>query len=366
MYNSRLVGVVAAAAHRTVCRSSLSSAAGVAGTAGLFCTRTDPERHGRPMHSCPAPDTQFMCYSLTHRALLRLQGEDSAAFLQGLVTNDMELLTGESRRGAIYTHMLSVQGRTLFDLILYRLKESEDGQFSVLVECDRTVTDSLQKHLKVYKIRRKVSILPCADLSPWAVLPLEGGEGREAAGPKLSAPDRVLLWEEDPRTVAMGWRLVAPTQLNPVELISESRQGDIEDYHRHRYTIGLPEGVQDLPPGVALPLESNLAYMRGISFTKGCYIGQELTARTHHTGVIRKRLMPVRLSAPIRDPEGLAIVTEAGKLAGKHRAGSGSLGLALIRLAHANEQLVLQAPGDATPTLQASVPEWWPKDGKLE
>jgi len=103
--------------------------------------------------------------------------------------------------------------------------------------------------------------------------------------------------------------------------------------------------------------------MRGISFSKGCYIGQELTARTHHTGVVRKRLMPVRLSAPVGDLEdGAALQTQSGKPAGKHRSGVGELGLGLVRLAHAKETLTFKSSGDAAVSLEASVPDWWPKD----
>lgn len=105
--------------------------------------------------------------------------------------------------------------------------------------------------------------------------------------------------------------------------------------------------------------------MNGISFSKGCYIGQELTARTHHTGVVRKRLMPVRLSAPIQDlEEGAALLTQSGKPAGKHRGGVGELGLSLIRMAHAEEVLTLKSSNDTKVTLEASVPDWWSVEEK--
>lgn len=127
---------------------------------------------------------------------------------------------------------------------------------------------------------------------------------------------------------------------------------------------GIPEGTKDLPSGIALPLESNLAYMNGISFTKGCYIGQELTARTHHMGVIRKRLLPIQLSTSVPSesiPEGAEIVTESGKSAGKYRAGDDKFGIALLRMAHINGPLHLKVPDDTPVSLSTSIPAWWPK-----
>uniref|UniRef100_A0A8C8B381 Iron-sulfur cluster assembly factor IBA57 n=1 Tax=Otus sunia TaxID=257818 RepID=A0A8C8B381_9STRI len=199
--------------------------------------------------------------------------------------------------------------------------------------------DAIQKHLRLYKIRRKVNIAPCLDLSLWAVIP--GEQAGDIASSLAKCVDQALVLTPDPRTEVMGWRLITKKGANLSEIIPGSHIGNIEDYHRHRYKQGIPEGVKDLPPGVALPLESNLAYMNGISFTKGCYIGQELTARTHHMGVIRKRLLPVQFSAPLpKDsiPEGAEILTESGKSAGKFRAGGGqqadctpALGMARVR-----------------------------------
>ncbi|XP_038157517.1 putative transferase CAF17 homolog, mitochondrial [Cyprinodon tularosa] len=306
---------------------------------------------------------QFVCYPLPHRTLLKIEGQDTSPFLQGIITNDMKLLE-EPECAAMYSHMLNVQGRTLYDILLYSLKGG--GEHGVFLECDSMVESSVLKHLKVYKIRRKVNISLCPELSVWAVLSQQGSPNQDTFKPELSDPGKALVWEADPRTAQMGWRLVMQSQVDPLEIISSCQKGDTEDYHRHRYSIGLPEGVNDLPPGVALPLESNLVFMQGISFSKGCYIGQELTARTHHTGVIRKRLMPVRFSSPVQQfGEGATLQTQSGKPAGKHRSGVGELGLSLIRTAHAKEVLTLKSSDDTTVTLQASVPDWWPTDVKI-
>lgn len=340
---------------RYVCFASVPGVSAPAGVRVRQYSQETVQRH--------VPAGQLVCYQLPHRTLLKIQGQDTSPFLQGIITNDMGLLE-EPGLTAMYAHMLNVQGRTLYDIMLYSLKEADAGQ-GVFLECDSAVKDSILRHLKVYKLRRKVIVNPCPELSVWAVLSAQKNAGQEASKPELSSTDKALVWEADPRTQEMGWRLVLDSQVDPLDIITSCQKGDTGEYHRHRYAIGLPEGVKDLPPGVALPLESNLVYMQGISFSKGCYIGQELTARTHHTGVVRKRLMPVRLSAPAQDlEEGAALHTQSGKPAGKHRAGVGELGLSLIRVAHAKEELTLKSSDDTTVALEASVPDWWPKDVK--
>uniref|UniRef100_A0A3P8VVK6 Iron-sulfur cluster assembly factor IBA57, mitochondrial n=1 Tax=Cynoglossus semilaevis TaxID=244447 RepID=A0A3P8VVK6_CYNSE len=304
----------------------------------------------------------FVCYHLPNRSVLKVQGQDTSSFLQGIITNDMRQLLEEHSLTAMYSHMLNVQGRTLYDILLYRLQGADSGH-GVLLECDFTVKDSILKLLKMYKIRRKVSIDDCPEHSVWAVLPQQKILSQEVGQPKISCPEKAMVWEADPRTTKMGWRLVIDKELDPSEIIATCQKAETDEYHRHRFTIGIPEGVKDLPPGVALPLESNLVYMQGISFSKGCYIGQELTARTHHTGVIRKRLMPVRFSSPLHNLEdGAALQTQSGKPAGKHRSGVGNLGLSLIRLAYAKQVLTVKSSDDTTLTLEVSVPDWWPKD----
>ncbi|XP_069770974.1 putative transferase CAF17 homolog, mitochondrial [Narcine bancroftii] len=304
---------------------------------------------------------RFRCYRLSHRRLLRLRGPDAGVFLQGLVTNDVEGLMSRSRE-TLYGHLLNVQGRTLFDVILYKLHRSQEEP-TILVECDTSLLADVQNHLKIYKIRRKVDISLCPDLSVWAVLTSE--RSTETSTDLEANGEKVLVCTQDPRTNVMGWRLVLSKIDTPLDVVPESCLGDIKDYHRHRFKLGIAEGVKDLPSGEAIPLEANLVYMNGISFTKGCYIGQELTARTHYTGIIRKRLMPIQLENSLAQgniPEKAKIVTESGKLAGRFRNYDGDVGLALIRLAYANDPLHVLTTGDVHVRMRASIPSWWPKD----
>lgn len=223
---------------------------------------------------------------------------------------------------------------------------------------------TLQKYLAIYKIRRKVAVESCPELHVWAVLPC-GPQVPEAA-PLEERVEATTILTRDPRTVCMGWRLL--TQDDGPALVPGGQLGDLQDYHTHRYQQGIPEGVRDLPPGTALPLESNLAFMNGVSFTKGCYIGQELTARTHHTGVIRKRLFPVRLEGLLPadgiSPGTSVMVTATGQAAGKFRAGQGHVGLALLRSETIKGPLHIKTSESQQVAVTASVPDWWPTAAK--
>ncbi|XP_036306274.1 putative transferase CAF17, mitochondrial isoform X1 [Pipistrellus kuhlii] len=314
--------------------------------------------------SDPADGAAWACFPLGQRALVRVRGPDSAPFLLGLLTNDLPLpvpadgaASPPARAG--YAHFLNVQGRTLYDVILYGLPEHPGPAPAFLLECDSSVLGALQKHLVLHKIRRKVTVEPCPELHVWAVLPAAPQEvGGAAPLPEHQGP---AILARDPRTTRMGWRLL--TQDKSPAPVARGRLRDVLDYHRHRYQQGVPEGVHDLPPGVALPLESNLVFMNGVSFTKGCYVGQELTARTHHTGVIRKRLFPVQLSGPLPGggvPPGATVLTESGQDAGKYRAGQGDVGLALLHSEKIKGPLHVRTPGNGPVALTASVPDWWP------
>ncbi|XP_005414292.1 PREDICTED: putative transferase CAF17, mitochondrial [Chinchilla lanigera] len=312
----------------------------------------------------PADGAAWTCFPLHERAVLRVRGPDAAPFLLGLLTNELPLpgpsdgaATPPAR--AAYAHFLNVQGRTLYDVILYRLPECVPEAPGFLLECDHTLLDALHRHLALYRVRRKVQVEPWPECRVWAVLPAV--TWADQAAPLQERAEATGILACDPRTVRMGWRLL--TQDTGPALVPGARLGDPRDYHAHRYQQGVPEGVRDLPPGVALPLESNLVFMNGVSFTKGCYIGQELTARTHHMGVIRKRLFPVRLAGRLPaggiEP-GTPVLTESGQAAGKFRAGQGALGLALLRTERVKGPLHIRTSESDLVTITVSVPDWWP------
>ncbi|XP_008588621.1 PREDICTED: putative transferase CAF17, mitochondrial, partial [Galeopterus variegatus] len=316
----------------------------------------------------PAGGAAWTCFPLDERALVRVRGPDAASFLGGLLTNELPLpgsaagaTPAPARAG--YAHFLNVQGRTLYDVILYRLHERSEEVQDFLLECDSSVLGALQKHLVLYKIRRKVTVEQMPEMRVWAVLPNTPEAGR--AAPLQERAEAPAILTRDPRTARMGWRLL--TQGESPGLVRGGRLGDRWDYHHHRYQQGVPEGVRDLPPGVALPLESNLTFMNGVSFTKGCYIGQELTARTYHMGVIRKRLFPVRLlgSLPVGGvTPGTSVLTASGQAAGKFRAGQGDVGLALLQSEKIKGPLHVTTSESGQVALTASVPDWWPMTTK--
>lgn len=318
----------------------------------------------------PADGGAWTCFRLDERALVRVRGPDASPFLLGLLTNELPL-SGPSTSAAqpsaraAYAHFLNVQGRTLYDVILYGLPQCTEEAPGFLLECDSSVLGALQKHLTVYKIRRKVTVEPHPELRVWAVLPCDP-QTPEAA-PLEERAEATTILTRDPRTMRMGWRLLTQDDDGPA-LVPRGQLGDLQDYHMHRYQQGIPEGVCDLPPGMALPLESNLVFMNGVSFTKGCYIGQELTARTHHTGVIRKRLFPVQLEGSLPasgiSPGTLVVVTATGQAAGKFRAGQGHVGLALLRSETIKGPLHIKTSESQQVAVTALVPDWWPTAAK--
>lgn len=299
------------------------------------------------------------------RGMIRLNGIDVFPFLQGLVTNDVFQLSEE--RESIYTMMLNSQGRVLYDMIIYR-KNHESETSCVLIECDHEVTKEVISLFKKYKIRKKVDITEVSDeYKSFAALPSEEIEKRLWLPIKQG---EVTLANPDPRLEQFGWRVVAREEseaLSAIDSGCEIETREEKEYHIQRYKVGLPEGTVDLPSGNCLPLESNLVFHNGVSFTKGCYIGQELTARSYHTGVIRKRLAPIEFEkVPENIQSGVTIETEdTNKNAGKYRNSVERFGLGLIRLAEIKKRLVIPSPNGHLYSVKAHIPNWWPQEGEI-
>lgn len=289
---------------------------------------------------------------LKERAVLQVTGSDAGSLLQGLITNDVEILEDGGQMRAMYTMFLNAQGRVLYDTIIYHQKDGEKGSY--LIECDAHIISDLTKHLRMYKLRKKVDFRDISsEFKVWCLFDKK---------PLPAATSNV--WVPDPRLNTFMHRAVAPINLSASEIAGETAEASGQEYRRHRYQLGLAEGVTDLPPGEVLPLEANLVFLNGVDFNKGCYLGQELTARTHHTGVIRKRFMPVEIKCSSEViPAGSAIKTEKGKNAGKFRSQSGSSGLALLRVAYGGgETLHVNLPDGVRCEMVAHVPPWWPRE----
>ncbi|XP_011329721.1 putative transferase CAF17 homolog, mitochondrial [Ooceraea biroi] len=321
---------------------------------------------------------------LHDKSVLRVSGNEASTFLQGLITNDMKHL--DEGAPSIYTLFLNTRGRVMCDAIVYKTQESD----SYYVECDSRIAAPLERHLKMYRVRRKIDIGHVEDqvavwsmfdpTEPFNVATTTNENGKRklegmifpcgTISDKASKFIGSITIHQDPRLPDLGVRILAEAQIDEREITKHFehavRLSDrAENYRAFRYKLGVGEGTCDLPPGKALPLEINCDYLHGVSFYKGCYIGQELTARTYHTGVVRKRLMPLTFHPPhpIETVRSLAydekILDESGNVVGKFRGYAEKYGLGLMRI---NESLKAQRLSILDVNVQVSKPAWWPQE----
>jgi folate-binding protein YgfZ len=211
------------------------------------------------------------------RRLIRIFGQDSSKFLQGLITNDIH----KSENQAIYSGFLNHKGRLLFDGFIYQTLANE-----FVLDVDQSVLENCLVHLKKYKLRSQLEIEADRELCVSAIL---SSDPEEISRQKSFFQEKGILAFEDPRLKTMGIRVLHK---------SKELEGNAPEsvYQSQRMWFGLPSSPNEIISGKSLPLECNLEWSNAISYTKGCYLGQELTARTHYTGVIRKRITPILLS----------------------------------------------------------------------
>ena len=246
------------------------------------------------------------------RAVLALSGKEARGFLQNLVTND---IAPADRGVAVYAALLSPQGKYLFDFFV-----CGDGE-RLLLEAEAARLADLIKRLTLYKLRADVTI---ADKSAdYAVAALFDAD----AAPQIAE----AFVYADPRLAEAGFRAILPAPDAAARLAGAGLREQAEsDYQRHRLALGLADGSADLTVDKTTILEANFAELHGVDFSKGCFVGQEVTARMHYKGLVRKRLLPVRIAGEA--PAAGTVLLRDGREVGELRSSSSGLGLALLRL----------------------------------
>ena len=270
---------------------------------------------------------------LPHRSVIAVGGPDRAEFLQGLISND----TGKVGPGqAIWAALLTPQGRFLNDMFVV-----EDGSGTFLLETERERAAALARKLKMYTLRSKVTV---EDRSAAMEVAVVFGPDAEKVLPVAGATAFI-----DPRLPELGVRVLAPT--GQATALLGPAEAPLADYEAMRLRLGVPDGSRDLPVEKALLLESGFDELHGVDWNKGCYMGQELTARTKYRGLIKRRLFPVRIEGPLPPPG--APVQRDGKEVGEIRSGQGDRALAMLQIDAADGALTAEGA-----TLFPERPTW--------
>jgi folate-binding protein YgfZ len=260
---------------------------------------------------------------LPERGLVTVAGEDRADFLQGLISNDITHV-GPAR--VIWAALLTPQGKYLHDFFVAELEHT------IYLDCEADRLMDLGQRLSRYKLRARIE-LGMADNFVVAVMPGTAALNRlgltEEPGAAAAFGGGIVY--ADPRLAQAGARAILPKGSAEGALRDAGfTAGDRAEYDMRRLALGLSDGSRDLVVEKSILLESNFDELHGVDWDKGCYMGQELTARTKYRGLIKKRLMPVDIDGDIPPPG--TPVTLAGKDVGELRSARDGKGLALLRL----------------------------------
>jgi len=270
---------------------------------------------------------------LNHRGVIAVAGDDRVDFLQGLISNDV----AKAAPGhAVWAALLTPQGRFLADMFVV-----DAGFGTLLLETERERAPALARKLTLYKLRSKVTVEDRSAAMDVAVVFGPGAEKHNAVPSALSYVD--------PRLPALGVRVLLPKG-DAAKLLGVP-EAPLADYEALRLSLGVPDGSRDLPVEKALLLESGFDELNGVDWQKGCYMGQELTARTKYRGLIRRRLFPVKIEGAL-PPSGTPITLD-GREVGEIRSGQGDRALAMLQLDARNGSLTAQ---DAR--IVPEVPTW--------
>jgi len=258
--------------------------------------------------------------ALPDRGVVELTGEDRVTFLQGLVSNDV---AGAAPGCAVWAALLTPQGKWLADFFIF----ADTGR--LLLDCEQEQIPMIMQRLTRFRLRSKVTLRVADEFGVYAAW-----EGT----PALSA-----IAAQDPRLPDAGWRLLSTT---PLLTTAEAL-----DWDRHRLGLGLPAGSRDLEAEKTILLEAGFDELHGVSWTKGCYMGQELTARTKYRGLLKRRLVPVSIEGDL--PACGAPIMRHGTEVGTMRSGRDHAGLAVLRLDALRDPLACEGA-----RLTPRIPDW--------
>jgi folate-binding Fe-S cluster repair protein YgfZ len=215
--------------------------------------------------SSSSSSEQCTAYDLTrYRSLIRIKGQDSAKYLQSLITNNIYNLNNEH---VIYSMILNNRGRCMYDVLVYANEGINQQEF--LIEFDSDYTNELMKFLNVYRIRKKVEISHVDnELKLYALVNFY------RTNPVKADPNHLFLCSPDPRSINLGHRVVISSPNESVSIknyFNAQISTDITEYKKNLYKNGVAENQLDIPSNKSIPLEYNIALMNGVSFSKGYY-----------------------------------------------------------------------------------------------
>jgi tRNA-modifying protein YgfZ len=281
------------------------------------------------------------CALLEDRGVISVTGPDAHKLLQGVITNDMDVLDTAS---ALHTGLLSPQGKILFEFFVVKSSEG------FLLDVTRDQAAALVKRLTMYKLRAAAELKDVSEtmhvLAVWGDSPYSFDSMAET------------VEFNDPRLAAMGLRIITPAKFSGS--VAQATNGSsvyAGEYHAHRIALGVPEGGKDYAFGDAFPHEALFDQLHSVSFTKGCYVGQEIVSRMEHRGTARKRIVPVEATGSLPAPgadikAGEVTIGALGSVSDNH-------GLALLRLDRVTEFAAKGVPltaGDAI--ISVAIPSW--------
>ena len=262
---------------------------------------------------------------LASRGVLRIEGPDARSFLQGLISNDVGAVTPDH---AVWAAFLTAQGKYLHDFFV-----CESGGV-LLLETEANRLADLKRRLSLYRLRSRVSIEEVGPaLGVWALIgeaaATQAGLASASAGSAAPLAEGIVI--VDPRLAAAGLRALLPGETGEAALAARGfERAEPGAYDALRIFLGLPDGSRDMLVEKSLLLECGFDELCGIDWNKGCFLGQELTARTRWRGLVKRRLLPMRVEGAI--PQSGTPITVDGQDVGEVRSGAEGWALALLRL----------------------------------